>query len=155
VFLVPTHVGRSPIHGLGAFASMPIAAGTLIWRFDPTVDWRLSASDLERFPEPYQSWFRAYCYLADDGLYVYCGDNAKYMNHDPNPNCDDSGMLGTVTLRDIQAGEELTCDYRAFDAESAGDAALRYDPPTVDSPMGDGGVSALPSPATKVNTTSG
>ena len=149
MFLVPTHVGPSTIHGLGAFASAPIPAGTAIWRFDPAVDWRIPAADLERFPEPYQSWFRAYCYLAEDGVYVYCGDNAKYMNHSPSPNCDDSGMLGTVTLREIAAGEELTCDYRAFDAESARvpEAATLYDPSG-----GDGGVSALPSAEMNVNT---
>ena len=149
MFLVPTHVGPSAIHGLGAFASAPIPAGTAIWRFEPAVDWRIPPGDLERFPEPYQSWFRTYCYLAEDGLFVYCGDNAKYMNHATEPNCDDSGMMGTVTLRDIAAGEELTCDYRAFDAESARVPAEAL----YGTSGGDGGVSALPSPATNVNTT--
>ena len=45
------------------------------------------------------------------------------MNHSSTPNtgvlpgADDPGL--TVTLRPIAAGEELTCDYIAFDAEAA------------------------------------
>lgn len=39
------------------------------------------------------------------------------MNHSFEPNCDDRGHV-TRALRDIAEGEELTCDYRNFDAES-------------------------------------
>jgi hypothetical protein len=31
-----------------------------------------------------------------------------------------------VTRRDIEAGEELTCDYRSFDAESASTNGALY-----------------------------
>ena len=117
MFLIPTRVQASGIHGMGVFAAEPIPAGKLIWIYDERVDWQLSARDLGRFPEPFQSRMRDYCYRLPDGDYVFCGDNAKYMNHSVNPNCDDSGNR-TVTLRRIRAGEELTCDYRAFDLDS-------------------------------------
>lgn len=50
---------------------------------------------------------------------VLCGDNARFMNHSFEPNCDDDGGEFTTAARDIEAGEELTCDYRRFDAPSA------------------------------------
>lgn len=40
----------------------------------------------------------------------------------------------TVALRDIAAGEEITCDYRAYDADTAWKLGLV--PP--DAPLGDG-----------------
>jgi uncharacterized protein len=119
MFLVPTYLAESSIHGLGVFASEPIPAGTRIWEFDGRVDWRMTPEELAAFPEPYQSRLRAWCYLEAEGTYVLCGDNAKFMNHAEGPNCDDPEGKYTVTNRAIAAGEELTCDYRAFDRESA------------------------------------
>jgi len=42
-----------------------------------------------------------------------CADDARFMNHSENPSCLDEGET-TSAKRDIQAGEELTCDYRTF-----------------------------------------
>jgi len=89
----------------------------MVWSFDPDVDWVLSADDIDRFPAAYQDKLRSYCYLDESGSYVLCGDNARFMNHSEEPNCDDSASA-TVANREIQAHEELTCDYRAFDVES-------------------------------------
>lgn len=38
MLLVATHIKASLIHGLGLFASAPIAAGTVWWVFDRRVD---------------------------------------------------------------------------------------------------------------------
>jgi uncharacterized protein len=119
VLRIPTYLAVSPIHGIGVFTAAPIPAGTRIWDFDDRVDWRIEPEELAAFPEPYQTRLRAWCYLDSDGRYVLCGDNAKFMNHHPAPNCDDPEGRYTVTNRDIAKGEELTCDYRTFDQESA------------------------------------
>jgi hypothetical protein len=115
---VPTYVAPSAIAGVGLFAAADLPAGHVIWRFTEGVDWRIPPDDLARFPEPYLSSLRHYLYQEDSGIYVLCGDNAKYMNHADEPNCDDSGQTATITLRPISADEELTCDYRLFDLES-------------------------------------
>lgn len=119
MFLISTYLAESHIHGIGVFATEPIPADTQIWAFDPRVDWKLQPEELAAFPEPYQSRLRAWCYLNDDGVYVLCGDNAKFMNHTEAPNCDDPEGRYTVTNRAIEAGEELTCNYFTFDRESA------------------------------------
>jgi len=124
---VPTYVAPSPIAGVGLFAAGELPAGSVIWEFTEGVDWRITSSELLLFPEPFQERLRHYLYLEDSGLYVLCGDNAKYMNHSDDPNCDDTGSVRTITRRRVFAGEELTCDYRLFDCESR--TGLRFASP--------------------------
>ena len=115
---VSTFVAPSRIAGVGLYAAQRIPAGTQIWEFTDGVDWMLTREELEGFPEPFQSRLRHYVYLDESGLYVLCGDNAKFMNHAVEPNCSDTDPKYTVTRRTIEAGEELTCDYREFDLDS-------------------------------------
>ncbi len=115
---VPTYVASSPIAGMGLFAATDLPAHSVIWEYTEGIDWKITPSELMLFPEPFQSRLRHYLYQEDSGVYVLCGDNAKYMNHSEQPNCDDTGGEHTVTTRAIRAGEELTCDYRLFDLEA-------------------------------------
>lgn len=118
MFLIPTYVANSAIHGMGVFTPVPIPANTLIWQLDPSADWIMTPEELEGFPEPYRSRIKIHAYKNEDGQYVLCGDNSKYMNHSDEPNCRDNSIY-TWARRDIAAGEELTCDYREFDKDSA------------------------------------
>ena len=118
MFRVPTYVAASPIAGVGVFTSEFIPAGTVIWDFTEGVDLRLDPAVVAAVPEPLGSRIRMYCYEDPDGTLVLCGDNARFMNHAFEPNCDDRGDV-TRANRDIEAHEELTCDYRSFDRESA------------------------------------
>lgn len=62
-----------------------------------------------------------YAYLdIQTGLYVLCADDARYMNHSDAPNIagdyDQDPVFGVdVAARDIDPGDEPTCDYRTFD----------------------------------------
>lgn len=118
VLQIPTYVAPSRISGMGLFAATELEPGTIIWEFTPSVDWRIQPDELKSFPEPYRSRLRHYLYRDDSGAFVLCGDNAKFMNHEDDPNCDDSDQFHTVTRRWIAAGEELTCDYRQFDLDA-------------------------------------
>lgn len=115
---IPTYVAPSRIAGMGLFSATRLEPGTVVWEFTPGVDWEITPEDLERFPEPYRSRLRHYLYRDDTGLYVLCGDNAKFMNHEDDPNCDDSDHRHTVTRRLVGSDEELTCDYRQFDLDA-------------------------------------
>ncbi|NNF29079.1 MAG: SET domain-containing protein [Gemmatimonadetes bacterium] len=117
MFLIPTYVGPSAIHGYGVFTAVPIAANTVIWQFVEGVDLRLSEGDLLAVPPQIRAPLRSYCYREESGAYVLCGDNAKFMNHSVRPSCDDDGVA-TVVPRDLPVGAELTCDYRAFDYDT-------------------------------------
>lgn len=131
--LIRVCVGPSRIHGLGLFAVEAIPAGTPIWRFEPGFDRVLSPAAVAALPAPAQVHVRWFGFVrSQDGAWVLSGDHACFMNHSPAPN---TGAIQvgrsdgtTVALRDIAAGEELTCDYRAFDLEAAqklGEAAGR------------------------------
>ena len=66
-----------------------------------------------------------YVYLHEGSAkYVFCLDNARFMNHTHEPNTrgvnpPDQPYGYDVATRDIAAGEELTCDYREFDGAHA------------------------------------
>ena len=127
---IPTYVAPSRIAGVGLFSASDLDPGVIIWEYSEGVDWRLTPDELSAIPASFRSWLTHYLYLDESGLYVLCGDNAKYMNHDDDPNCDDSGERYTVTRRAVRAGEELTCDYTLFDQAAkangvAFDAATR------------------------------
>lgn len=121
---VPTVVQPSPIAGMGLFTAVDLAPGTVVWEYQEGVDSRLAPAVVAGFPEPYRSRVRHYLYLDESGLYVLCGDNARFMNHHPHPNCVDPEGPHTLAARWIRAGEELTCDYRSFDLESRTTADL-------------------------------
>lgn len=121
MLLVAVRVDHSPIHGLGLFAASPIPAGRPVWRFEPGFDQVFDAARLAALPEPARRHLQHYGYLdASTGRWILNGDLGIFMNHASQPT---TGALGeteaaamTVALRDIAEGEELTCDYRAFDA---------------------------------------
>jgi hypothetical protein len=114
MFLIPTFTRHSHIHGVGVFAAAAIDAGTLLWDFTEGVDWKITPEEFEQFPDPYRTRLSDWIYQTESGMYVLCGDSAKFMNHSFTPNCEDLES-GTFALKDIAAGEELTCDYRVFD----------------------------------------
>jgi SET domain-containing protein len=121
MLLVPVQADRSPIHGLGLFAIATIPAGTPIWRFQPGFDQIFDLRAFDALPSPAQAHLRHFGFLDGERRHwVLDGDLAIFMNHAVEPNTGAPGTEGvaelTVALRAIAAGEELTCDYRAFDA---------------------------------------
>ncbi|WP_421724200.1 SET domain-containing protein [Bauldia sp.] len=114
MMLIRNYVDRSPIHGLGIFASDVVAKGTRVWAFTPGFDQVFSEADLDRLPHLQREIIMFYCYV-EQGLkqLVLCCDNARHFNYADDPNCgpaahDVDGFVSAVALRDIAAGEELT-----------------------------------------------
>ena len=74
-------------------------------------------------PEPARSHTRHFCFVRPGDLHVLLsGDHACFINHSDTPNtgapeCATSPVT-TVALRDIQAGEEITCNYWSYDADT-------------------------------------
>ena len=116
MLLVNTYVAASPIEGVGVFAAAPIPAGARIWRLDPEFDRLIPVGIYEASPPHLRALLDRYAYPSPDrpGFLVYEVDNGRFMNHSETPNTDFSAREGGTALRDIQAGEELTCDYRQF-----------------------------------------
>lgn len=99
------------------FADEDIAAGTLFWEFAPGLDLRFTPAEYAQLPVQAQETIRHYGYLDKaSGNWMLGFDNDRFMNHSENPNITDLGGK-VVAARDITAGEEITCDYRIFDAD--------------------------------------
>lgn len=116
MLLVSTYVGPSRIEGVGVFAAEPIRKGTLIWRLDPNFDRLIPVDKYENAPPHLKDLLDRYAYPSPDrpGFIVYEVDNGRFMNHSETPNTDFSDSGGATALRDIAAGEELTCNYADF-----------------------------------------
>ncbi len=112
---IPTYLAPSAIEGIGLFAAEPIPRGTLIWKHDDRFDLSYDLRDLDPEDHLLRETLLCYGYQPTDApVFVLCGDNARFMNHSPQPNADDIGDL-TIARTDIAKGEEITCDYAKFD----------------------------------------
>lgn len=116
MLLVDTYLDKSAIQGIGVFAKNRIAKGTLVWKLDARFDRRIPVDTYESQTGPVKSYLDRYSYpdRRDPSFIVFEADDARYMNHDDDPNCDVSTPEETYALRDIEAGEELTCNYNHF-----------------------------------------
>jgi len=115
MLLVPTYAAASSIQGVGLFAAAPIARGTVIWRFEPVFDRIITDTDLATLPEVARTFVDRYGYVTPQipGGWVVSLDNTRFINHSETPNTDNT-RPETLALRDIAAGEEITCNYGEF-----------------------------------------
>jgi hypothetical protein len=115
---VRTYLAPSPIEGIGLFAAEPIPRGSLIWKFDETLDLKFDLREIPDEPVIRECIIHYGFQPSDEPVYILCGDNARFMNHSPTANADDIGNL-TIARVDIAAGEEITCNYGIFDKRFA------------------------------------
>lgn len=116
MFLVETYLRQSPIEGIGVFAMDFIPNGTKIAKWLPGFDCKLTKQAVDDLPEQAKSYMRHHAYL-DGDFYYLNGDNMRFLNYAPDPNTkqvEDEDFAA----RDIQPGEEITCDYFSFDADA-------------------------------------
>ena len=108
-------IRRSPIAGLGGFATQPIRKGTRIIEY---VGERISHAEADRryddsvSPHPHVVLFTVNNRtVIDAGVN---GNEARFINHSCEPNCDpviEKGHVYIEAIKNIAAGEELTYDY--------------------------------------------
>lgn len=118
MMVVRTFLDKSPIHGFGVFAKVFVPQGAKVWEFHEKLDLRFTPEEFEALPESVREELEWHMYEPEEGgSYYYEATMGKYMNHSREPNVDFSTVGVGVALRDIQPGEELTCDYRHFMAK--------------------------------------
>ena len=110
-------VRNSTIHGRGVFAATTIRKGALIieYRGEHTT-WEIASERPDSDPENPQHTF---IFETSDGAVIdggHRGNAARWIKHSCTPNCksfeDDDGRVYIEARRTIQAGDELTYDYR-------------------------------------------
>ncbi|KAL8269558.1 hypothetical protein Esti_006524 [Eimeria stiedai] len=118
-------VAKSAVHGWGVFAAEPIRRGEFIVEYAGNAVAEAKANFLE---EQYVQSMggSTYFFKLRDGSIVdatSCGAATRFINHSCVPNCctvdildedDEAGgsHVGLLALRDIDAGEELSYNYR-------------------------------------------
>ena len=114
MLLVKTYLDKSAIHGLGVFAGERIRKRTKIWRFVEGFDRAYSPKQFSKLPKPAREFLKNYGYRVD-GEILFTVDNDRHINHSEDPNTFlKSGYA--IARRNIRKGEEITNDYREFDA---------------------------------------
>jgi len=117
MLLVKTTVGKSAGAGLGLFAAEFIPARTVVWRKNPYSRLSYPEEAFQKLPERMQEMILFYGYMdMDSGNYEIDVDNARFANHSDNPNVFSSrNEIEMIARQDIQAGEEITINYRRLD----------------------------------------
>ncbi|HSY17717.1 MAG TPA: SET domain-containing protein [Candidatus Acidoferrales bacterium] len=123
MMLIATRVAPSIIHGTGLFAVKAVPKNTPVWTFQSGFDHDFSPEQIAALPPPAQAHTRWFGFInKGDGHAILSGDHACFMNHSASPNTgaprDAMVPVVTVALRDIAAGEEITCNYFDFDADA-------------------------------------
>ena len=112
MLLVPHFIAPSPIHGLGCFSSANIKKGKRIWEFHPIIDRIIPQSDLLGLPDHIVQLVQTHAeFVPDAAIFRLAADGAFFMNHSDDPNLEDFGDW-MIACRDIEIGDEITCDYR-------------------------------------------
>jgi len=124
MLLIKTKIKVSKINGTGLFANQFIPKRTVIWKFQPGFDLKIEKNELDELSKIAKESFLKYAYFNSTiNKYILCFDDARFFNHSDTPNCieeissngEEEGI--TIASRDIQSGEELTSNYRDFDAD--------------------------------------
>ena len=129
MIIVDHYVGKSSIHGLGIFLKNPVAAGSVIWKFDPMFDIELTQEFIAMLaPEDAEIIYHHAEYIAGRNIFRLGNDADIFMNHSDTPTLIDKGDI-MVARHNLKAGEELTCSYSevrviGFEAKNFGQRVL-------------------------------
>ena len=102
--------------GYGVVALKPIPQGTITWALDK-LDRVFTPEQVKQMDALYQQILDKYTYRNAEGNYIFCWDNARFVNHSSRANCLTTAYEFEIAIRDIAAGEELTDDYGYLNLE--------------------------------------
>jgi uncharacterized protein len=109
-------VRDSPIHGRGVFAARKIRKGTKVMEY---VGERVSHAEADaRYAHKAEDDNHTFLFTVDSRTVIdggVGGNEARYINHGCEPNCESSVERGRIfieAIRTIAAGEELSYDYQ-------------------------------------------
>lgn len=111
MLIVKTEIKESS-HGFGLFSAQFIKAGQAVWVWDDTTE--IIIDEREVLSDTFKEFLETYSYKVNGLGLVVNLDNARFMNHSDNPNLIEING-SNFAARDIDVGEELTCDYNVFD----------------------------------------
>lgn len=117
MLLTKTYLSKSKISGIGLFAAEFIPKGKIIWEFLPGFDFTVKKGDLDKLPALTREFVLHYGYLKNNE-HTVCVDNSRFFNHSDDPNTDNTNKKWTIAKKNIETGEEITCNYFEFDVDA-------------------------------------
>ena len=112
----PFEVRNSAVHGLGAFALRRIRKGTRIVEY---LGERVSHAEADRRYETKDANdAHTFLFIVDSRTVIDAGvdgNEARFLNHSCNPNCEsviENRRVYIEAIRTIEPGEEMTYDYQ-------------------------------------------
>ncbi|KRE72009.1 SET domain-containing protein [Paenibacillus sp. Soil750] len=102
--------------GFGVFATRLIPKGTITWALDD-LDQILETETVQALEEDRKKLVLKYSYRNQEGKYILCWDNGRYVNHSFHANCIGTAYEIEIAVRDIHPGEQLTDDYGSLNVD--------------------------------------
>jgi SET domain-containing protein len=109
-------VRRSGVHGYGGFAKKDLKKGTRITEY---LGDRISHKEADqRYEDHDENDNHTFLFIVDKRTVIDAGvdgNNARFINHQCDPNCEstiEKGRVWIETIRDVKKGEELGYDYQ-------------------------------------------
>jgi len=109
-------VRRSRIHGRGVYARRAIPVGSRVVEY---VGERISHEEADaRYEDRGEDDGHTFLFVVDDDICIDAGvdgNEARYINHSCDPNCEtiiEDGRVYIDAIKDIRPGEELGYDYQ-------------------------------------------
>ena len=103
--------------GYGLVAKKMIPKGTITWVLD-RLDRSFSPMEVDEMDTVCKDIIGTYTFRNNQGNYILCWDNGRFVNHSFNSNCLTTAYDYEIAIRDIQEGEEVTDDYGYLNIES-------------------------------------
>ena len=104
-----TKLNKSPINGIGLFATNVIKQNTVVARVHPKFDRIFSEKEVEEMDDLQKEFIKIYA-VKQRNWYIVSLDNERFMNHSENNNISSiNGKL--IANRDIFPEEEIICNY--------------------------------------------
>ncbi len=99
--------------GYGVFALEFIPRGTVVWAKD-SFDQAFAPSHMESLAKPQRRILEKYGFASRDGSLMLCWDSRRFLNHSCEPNALATRYGFEIAVKDIQVGDQITCDYGAL-----------------------------------------
>ena len=102
--------------GYGVFATNRIPKGTIVYVKDD-LEVEISNEEFQKYSPGIRDHLEKYSYVDERGIRILSWDFAKYVNHCCNANNISTAYGFDIAVRDIEQGEELTCDYGVLNVD--------------------------------------
>lgn len=114
MLVVRTYLAEVCGKGIGLFAAEPIPKGAIWWKNNSCFDMTIHKENAELMPPLAKEFLNRAACLREDGSWLLCVDDARFVNHSHKPNTAESndGSGDWIAAVDIAVGEEIVSDYR-------------------------------------------